>query len=161
MSLENLFENLPLEKITEMVAQLKKTADALDLPFGVRTMTFNSRLAQELGLWAETQGQGPRFHLEAFKAYFSHGHNLAREAVLLDIASEVGLPVEDARAVLRQRSFAEHVDHDWRYGREKHIRAVPTFMINDDAVVGAQPYAELENLMLRHMIPKRGKATPG
>jgi len=59
-----------------MVRRLRFQAMELGLPFGERTITCNSRLAQELGLWAESKGKGKQFHNAAFRAYFAEGHNL-------------------------------------------------------------------------------------
>ena len=74
-----------------MLARLRQVARELDLPFGERKMTFNSRLAQELGKWAEDQGRGDAFHNAVFLAYFQRGENIARQPVLLQICSAVGL----------------------------------------------------------------------
>ena len=62
-----------------MLARLRQVARELDLPFGERKMTFNSRLAQELGKWAEDQGRGDAFHHAVFLAYFQRGENIARQ----------------------------------------------------------------------------------
>jgi predicted DsbA family dithiol-disulfide isomerase len=40
-------------------------------------MTYNSRLAQELGKWVETRGKGDQYHDAVFQAYFVDGKNLA------------------------------------------------------------------------------------
>jgi hypothetical protein len=37
-----------------MMASLKRAADKEGLPLGERKKTYNSRLAQELGKWAES-----------------------------------------------------------------------------------------------------------
>ena len=68
--LEKLFANYPVDT-DEMMRHLTKTAAALGLPFGEREKTYNSRLAQELGLWAESKDKGDVFHTAAFRAYFA------------------------------------------------------------------------------------------
>ena len=40
------------------------------------------------------------------------------------------------------------VDADWRRCRDLRITAVPTFVVGDEGVVGAQPYEVLERLVL-------------
>ena len=55
--MENLFAGRPVD-IPGMLTRLRQVARELDLPFGDRTMTYNSRLAQELGKWAGTQEGG-------------------------------------------------------------------------------------------------------
>ena len=96
-----------------MMTHLKKTADGLGLPFGERKRTYNSRLAQELGKWAEAESKGDAFHDAAFRAYFVHGRNLAQPQILLDLAAAVGLDEGRAREALDLRRFKDAVDADW------------------------------------------------
>lgn len=49
-------------------------------------MTYHSRLAQELGKWAETQPGGEALHNALFHAHFVESRDIFRPAVLLDIA---------------------------------------------------------------------------
>ena len=85
--------------------------------------------------------------MAAFKAYFVDGKNIAKIPVLLDLAASVGLPREEAETVLSTRSFKDPVDEDWAISNAKGITAVPTFVINQDQLVGAQPYETLEKFM--------------
>jgi predicted DsbA family dithiol-disulfide isomerase len=145
-TLEELF-NAPTEKITTMVEGLKQTAASLGLPFGNRTKTYNSRLAQELGLWAEDQSKGDQFHQAAFKTYFVHGENLSDHPVLLRLAAQAGLSEKEADAVLQTRSYAGKVDAQWQEARHLGINAVPTFLMGFNRVVGAQSYETLADLV--------------
>lgn len=138
-----------------MLARLRQVARELDLPFGERKMTFNSRLAQELGKWAEDQGRGDAFHHAVFLAYFQRGENIARQTVLLQTCSAVGLDPVAAEAVLDQRSYREAVDQDWQRSRRMGITAVPTFVLNGQQLVGAQSYAALEGMVLSSEVRKR------
>lgn len=130
-----------------MVSGLKQTADQLGLPFGPRTMTYNSRLAQELGLWAEDQNSGDRFHLAAFKTYFVDGQNLADKQVLLNLADSVQLPVSGAAEVIDTRSYADRVDAHWQESRRLGVTAVPTCIIGLNRAVGAQSYQAFVELV--------------
>lgn len=141
-TLEDLFAGRPVD-VPAMLAQLKRTADALGLPFGNRRMTFNSRRAQELGKWAEAQGRGDAFHRETFLAYFRDGQNIALPKVLVDIATAAGLPKREAEAVIAERRFRDAVDADWSRSRSLGVTAVPTFSIDSHHLVGARPFAEL------------------
>jgi predicted DsbA family dithiol-disulfide isomerase len=123
-----------------MLAHLNQVAQSLGLPFGERKKTYNSRLAQELGLWAETRGRGRQFHLAAFYAYFAKGQNLAKKDVLLELAATAGLGPTDAAKVIEERSFSSRVLADWQLSRNKGITAVPTFIMNDSSLTGARPY---------------------
>jgi predicted DsbA family dithiol-disulfide isomerase len=139
-----------------MMARLRQVADELKLPFGERTMTFNSRMAQELGKWAEDQGRGDAFHHAVFLAYFQRGKNIARKPVLLQVCRAAGLDPEAARVVLEERPYRQAVDRDWHRSHQMGISAVPTFVVNGRQLVGAQPYAALESLALSAGVPRRG-----
>ena len=146
-SLEDLFAGR-LVDIPAMLAKLNATADSLGLPFGTRTMTYNSRRALELGKWAEARGYGEAFHMAVFKAYFAEGLNIALPEVLVDLAQGCGLDPGQARQALGERSFRQAVDDDWARSRRLHITAVPTFKMEARQLVGAQPYEALERLAL-------------
>jgi predicted DsbA family dithiol-disulfide isomerase len=132
-----------------MYTQMKARMTAEGLPYGERTMTYNSRLAQELGKWADTQPGGDAIHDALFRVYFVEARDISRPAVLLDVVQQVGLPVDDAREVLERRTFKDAVDADWALSREYGISGVPTFVAGGYGVVGAQPYEALEALVRR------------
>ena len=152
--LEELFRTTP-EKIAAMMVHLQTTAEELGLPFGARSKTYNSRLAQELGLWAEDQGKGESFHLAAFHAYFAEGLNLAKMPVLLELAQKAGLPETEAEKILVNRTYKEKVDRDWAESRFKSINAVPTFVMGQHKLVGAQSYQALTGLVTNYGVIAR------
>ena len=127
--------------------QMKARMTAEGLPYGERTMTYNSRLAQELGKWADTQPGGEALHDALFRAYFVEARDISQPAVLLDIAEKVGLSVAAACEVLDQRTFRDAVDADWKLSRQYGITGVPTFVVGRHGVVGAQPYEVLKQLV--------------
>jgi len=49
------------------------------------------------------------------------------------------------------------VDADWSLSQEKGITAVPTFVMNQDKLVGAQPYEMLERLMEANGVKRRSE----
>jgi predicted DsbA family dithiol-disulfide isomerase len=141
-SLEALFAGRGID-VDELLSRLKLAAKEAGLPFGDRKMTFNSRLAQEMGKWAESKGKGPEYHNAVFRAYFADGTNIGRPHELRHIATSIGLPAEEAAETLRERSFREAVDLDWARSRAMGVRAVPTFVLKGQSLVGAQPYEGL------------------
>jgi predicted DsbA family dithiol-disulfide isomerase len=145
-SLADLFAGRQVDR-KAMHAQMKARMDAEGLPYGERTMTYNSRLAQELGKWADTQPGGEALHDALFRAYFVEARDISQPAVLLDIVERLGLSVEGAREVLEKRTFEAAVDADWALSRQYGITGVPTFVVGRYGVVGAQPYEALEALV--------------
>jgi predicted DsbA family dithiol-disulfide isomerase len=130
--------------------RMKALMEEEGLPYNSqRNMTYNSRLAQELAKWAESKGKGDEIHDPIFRAFFVDVKNLAKREVLLEIARKAGLPADEAVEVLASRSFKPAVDEDWRRCAELGVNAVPTFLVDRYALVGAHPYEELEKLVLK------------
>ena len=133
--------------IPKMQAQMRARMEAEGLPYGNRSMTYNSRLAQELGAWADTQPGGDAIHDALFRAYFVDGRNIGDPEALVEIALSVGLPAEGAREVLEKRTHKTAIDADWEKSHQYGVTGVPTFVIGKHGVVGAQPYEALEQLV--------------
>jgi predicted DsbA family dithiol-disulfide isomerase len=130
-----------------MYQRMKGLMDAEGLPYARRTHTYNSRLAQELGKWADTQPGGEAIHDRLYQAYFVEGRNIGDVDLLVEIAASVGLPAEEARAVLAERRFKDAVDADWAKSHQLGVTGVPTFVAARYGVVGAQPYEVLQQLV--------------
>jgi predicted DsbA family dithiol-disulfide isomerase len=127
---------------------MKGLMDAEGLAFKPRERTFNSRLAQELGKWAEKIA-GPGIHDAFYRAVFAEGVDISDPAELLRIARQEGLDPDQAEIVLTQRTQREAIDKDWSRARELGVTGVPTFVAGQSGVVGAQPYEVLEQLVQR------------
>ncbi len=145
-SLEELFAGRGYD-IAQMQAQMRARMQAEGLAYGDRTMTYNSRLAQELGAWADTQPGGEAIHDALFRAYFVDARDIGDPEVLVEIAAAVGLPADRAREVIEQRTHRAAIDADWDKSRQYGVTGVPTFVIGNQGVVGAQPYETLEQLV--------------
>jgi predicted DsbA family dithiol-disulfide isomerase len=145
-TLKQLFAGQAVD-LDQVMVRLKQAAQEAKVPFNDRTMTYNSRLAQELSKWAEREDRGDEFHRAVFRAYFVQGTNIGKVPELLDLVRSLGLPEAEAERVLRERTFKDAVDLDWVRSRELGIRAVPTFVLGRQSLVGAQPYKKLIALM--------------
>ena len=141
LDLAELFRGRDIEPMQKMMRERMRAAG---LAYGDRSKTYNSRLAQELAKWADTQAGGAAIHGALFRAYFVEDRNLAHIDVLVDIAAGAGLDADMARQVLEQRTFSPQVDRDWQWARELGISGVPTFLAGNQALVGCQPYDVLE-----------------
>ena len=154
-SLERLFAGRGVD-VDAMYQRMKGLMDAEGLPYGRRSHTYNSRLAQELGIWADTQEGGEALHDALYRAYFVDVRNIGAIDALLEIVGAVGLDVDEARAVLEDRRHGEAVDADWNRSRASGVTGVPTFVAGGHGVVGAQPYEVLEKLLEQAGANKRG-----
>ena len=154
LTLEELFAGRPID-VNQLMQRLQQVAAEEGLPFGKRTKTYNSRLAQELSKWAESEGKGDQFHDTVFKAYFAEGKNIGLIETLVEVARSVGLSDKDAQTMLETRAYREAVDRDWSRSRLMGVTAVPTFVINQQAIVGAQPYEVLEQFLKANQVSER------
>ena len=146
LSLEELFRGRGYE-IEAMKQRMSGLMAEENLPYGNRSHTYNSRLAQELSKWGETFPEGEALNLKLFEAYFVEGQNLAEPEVLLDVAEATGLSREVAEEVIRERSFRNAVDADWSRAHELGVTGVPTFVSGNQGLVGAKNYEALEQLI--------------
>ncbi len=147
-TLEDLFRGRAND-LEAMHTRMKGLMDAEGLPYSRRSHTYNTRLAQELARWADSQPDFGAIHTRLYRSYFVRGQNIGDLNVLVDLATSGGLPAEEAREVLEQRLFKEAVDDDWQKARQYGVTGVPTFVSEGQGVVGAQPYDVLEQLLIR------------
>ena len=145
-SLEALFAGRGYD-IPKMQAQMRARMAAEGLPYGDRKMTYNSRLAQELASWAVSQAGGEAIPDALFRAYFVEGRNIGDPPVLLEISKTLGLDEAPAREGIEKRTHKGAVDADWEKSRQYGVTGVPTYVVGDRGVVGAQPYETLEELV--------------
>jgi len=145
-SLATLFAGRGVD-LEAMYQRMKRLMDAEGLPYGRRTHTFNSRLAQELAKWADTEPGGQPLHDRLYRAYFVDGRNIGDEDVLVELAASAGLRDDEARRVIDERRFKGAVDADWALSARSGVTGVPTFVAGGHQVVGAQPEAVLRQLM--------------
>jgi predicted DsbA family dithiol-disulfide isomerase len=137
-------------------AELKATQTRLlqiaaeeGLAISMRTRSFNSRRAQELGKWAETRGRGESFRRAVYNAYFVEERNIARVDNLVRIAEDAGLPGFEARTAIVKHAFSAAVNADWERARMLGVTAVPTHICNNERLVGFRPYEDFVRLIGR------------
>ena len=154
MSLEQLFGGrLDLPAAMERLSQV---ADSLGLPLGRRSETYNSRNAQELGLWVAAQGGFSDYLDAVYRAYFVEGVNIARPEELLRIIDTInldghdgsdGLDAAEARRILETHSFAAAVDQEWDQALSAGITAVPTLRYAGRELIGFQSIEACRQLL--------------
>lgn len=133
--------------VPKAMEELQSIAANLELPFGHRTHTYNSRRAQELGKWAEKQGRGDDFRAAVYRAYFADGKNISDPDVLLSVCQHLGLPLLPAQDVLEQRLCAGEVDADWQRAAQVGISSVPSHLYRNQLLTGFSSVEALEELI--------------
>lgn len=116
---------------------------AAGFTFGAREHVWNTFDAHRLLHWAEVEGaSGTQRALKhaLLKAYHGQGRNPGAHDVLLELAAEVGLPVERAREVLQSGAFTDEVRAAEQFWQEAGINSVPATVIDRRHLIpGGQP----------------------
>jgi predicted DsbA family dithiol-disulfide isomerase len=154
-TLQDMFGCGP-EEIEAKNTRMKGLMETEGLSYNDRSHTYNSRLAQEIGTWADTQAGGEAIHDKFYEAYFVNGRNVGDLYVIIDVVKSAGLDEQEARAVLDERRFKDAVDADWEKSHSYGVTGVPTFVCKGQGLVGAQPYEGLEQLMQEAGAERRG-----
>jgi predicted DsbA family dithiol-disulfide isomerase len=119
--------------------------------FGERAHVWNTFDAHRLLHWAGIEGQpGAQRALKhaLLRAYHGQGLNPGAHNVLLELAADVGLPIERAREVLAQGLFADDVREAERFWQDAGISSVPAVVVNrKHLIAGGQPSAVFEQAL--------------
>lgn len=98
--------------------------------------TFNTH---QLLHWANAQGRKNDLKQALFAAHFTNGRNLSDDAVLAEIAQEIGLDRDEATAVLADQRFAAVVREEQTFWTRQGISGVPAVVFDrQHLVTGAQ-----------------------
>lgn len=104
-----------------------------------KAVVANSFDAHRLIQFAKTKGKGDAAEEALFKAYFTEGKNTADHAVLLDLATTIGLDAAETKQVLDSDAFSTEVRFDIAHAEQVGVTGVPFFVLgNKYAVSGAQ-----------------------
>ena len=143
-SLLDLFQCTPMELEQKNIA-MQKLIKKENINYSFREFTYNSRLAQELGLWAEKKYKNEDIHDRIYDAYFNLKLNINEKDVLLKIVSCLALPMSEAKDVLFKRLYKDEIDEHWKISYKEGVTSVPMYKLNKNYLVGAQNIKDFEN----------------
>ncbi|MBT8494262.1 MAG: DsbA family oxidoreductase, partial [Deltaproteobacteria bacterium] len=115
--------------------------------------------AHRLLAWAATVGQEPQDRLKErlFLAYMTEGKLVWDHDTLVELAGEVGLDGDQARAILASDGYADEVRAEETLAGELAVTGVPFFVVDRRiALQGAQP-PELLRKALDKAVEMRSK----
>jgi predicted DsbA family dithiol-disulfide isomerase len=139
------------EQLAVNRARITERGAAEGFAFGTREHVWNTFDAHRLLHWAGVEGAlGAQRALKhaLLKAYHGEGRNPGAHDVLLDLAAQVGLPVERAREVLEKNEFADDVREAERFWQAAGIHSVPAVVINRQHLIsGGQPREVFEQAL--------------
>ncbi|MEM7727925.1 MAG: DsbA family oxidoreductase [Pseudomonadota bacterium] len=110
--------------------------DGLDFDYGRIERTPNTFQAHRLSAFAASHGLQTKAVTATLTAYFRDGRDIGDRTVLVEIGRETGLPGDALDAFLQSDDGAADLR---RTIDAASVRSVPTFVIGDTVVGGAQP----------------------
>jgi predicted DsbA family dithiol-disulfide isomerase len=127
------------EQSREMIRQ-RGAAVGFTFDMSRRGRIYNTFDAHRLLHWAESQGQQLALKEKLFEAYFTRGEDPSSHEVLLRLAGEAGLDVQQARTILDSNAFADEVRQAEYYWQRAGVRSVPAIVVNERHLIsGGQP----------------------
>ncbi|GMM72501.1 DsbA family protein [Alteromonas gracilis] len=126
-------------------ARLVEAGAALGFAFN---FTDDSRMqntfkAHQLIHLAAKKGLEEEMKLSLFKAYFTDGKDVNDQTVLVEIADAIGLDGGEVKEVLQNGKYAQAVREEEAIWMQRGIQSVPTFVIGNQGIAGAQEPATL------------------
>ncbi|MCH7858854.1 MAG: DsbA family protein [Candidatus Marinimicrobia bacterium] len=131
----------------QVKANFTRMAEAVGLPVGDIRVIANTRLALMLGEYAREQGKHEDYHRAVFRAYWAEGSNIGDWDVLQAILTEVGLHLTPADLAAKFQQLSHQVDDQFQAALRQGISGIPTFIIGDRRIVGAQPYEQIRSVV--------------
>jgi predicted DsbA family dithiol-disulfide isomerase len=127
------------EQSREMIRQ-RGAAVGFTFDMRRRGRIYNTFDAHRLLHWAEGQGHQLALKEKLFEAYFTNGEDPSNHEVLLRLAGEAGLDVQQAKSVLESKAYADEVRQQEYYWQRAGIRSVPAVIVNERHLIsGGQP----------------------
>ncbi|MBT3134683.1 DsbA family oxidoreductase [Alteromonas sp. ALT199] len=103
----------------------------------------NTFKAHQLIHFAAENSLEEEMKLSLFNAYFTDGKDVNDLGVLVELAEAVGLDKTEAEAVIKNEKYAQVVREEEAIWMQRGIQSVPTFVIGNQGVAGAQEPATL------------------
>ncbi len=145
MELNNLPN--PKEYLDMMRANIKKLADDVGISLNLSEKLPNSRLALYLSEFARKNGKFDDFHKLVFDSYWKDGKDIGDQALLMGLAETIGLKRNEILEYIKSEEPKSELTKSLKDLRQYEINGVPTFIIGDKIVVGAQPYDVFEKVI--------------
>ncbi|OCS84715.1 DsbA family oxidoreductase [Caryophanon tenue] len=126
----------------EMMASITAHANEVGLTYRLDLVQIgNTENAHRLAKWAQTKGAEHAFIEETLHRYFTQGLNVNDDETLVQIIEALGLPVDEARAVLQdEHVFQEALAQDRYDTQQIPVTSVPFFVFeNRYGIKGVEP----------------------
>lgn len=138
--IERKYGKSPLQA-KEMIDHIVLMGDRVGLDMRYESVLYTNTFdAHRLTKFAETKGKGAAMSERLFRAYFTDNLPLADHDVLVKIAVELGLDLDETSGMLQSEAFALESRQDEILAGKAGINSVPCFVIDGkEMLLGAQP----------------------
>jgi len=134
---------LPPARMQRAEAAIREAAEAAGLPLNRPALLPNTRLAHEIGRFAESKGLDDAYHQAMLRAYFAQARNIGDTQVLADIGAAVGMVRDEILETLETGRYRADIERATDAAFAGGIRSVPNFIFGSGKrFSGAQPYEE-------------------
>ena len=131
-------------------AQMTAAGEAVGFHFNFNDdiRMYNTFDLHQLLHWADGQERMHELKQALFTAHFTDNRNISDNAVLADIAAQIGLNRDEAIAVLKDQRFAHEVRDSEQWAQQQGIQGVPAVIFNDrHLVTGAQGVDNFKSML--------------
>ena len=132
---------------TAIHSQVQQLSEEAGLKLNLPSRISNSRLALQIAEFAKEKGKFKEYHEAVFRAYWQEAKDIGHRKQLFSLAAQTGLDMEELESYLESGKAAGKLNQHLQEVREYGISGVPTFIIGDKMVVGAQPYEVLKEIL--------------
>jgi len=138
-----------MDQTREITSNVVNMAAAQGLEFDFeKAVVANTKNAHRLIHLAKESGKGGEMKERLLSAYFSEGKNVDDAATLISLGKEVGLGVEEIKAMLESDLFKQAVDQDIYESRQIGVKGVPFFVLDRKfGISGAQADAVFDQTL--------------
>mgnify|MGYP000327236886 CR=1 FL=1 len=133
------------QQSVENRARLVQAGEELGFAFNFNddSRMQNTFKAHQLIHFAAQNDLEEAMKLSLFNAYFTDGKDVNDLGVLIELAEAVGLDKAETEAVIKNEKYAQVVREEETLWMQRGIQSVPTFVIGNQGVAGAQEPATL------------------
>ncbi|MHA2284004.1 MAG: DsbA family oxidoreductase [Promethearchaeota archaeon] len=140
--------SFPQDYLEMVMANVKRLADEDGLNLKFSGTLPNSQLALFISEFARNKGKFDEFHKLVFETYWKEGKDIGDLSLLIELAESVGLNKDEIMDYIKSDEPVNRLKKNMFELGRRGINGVPTFLIGNQFVIGAQPYEVFENVII-------------
>jgi predicted DsbA family dithiol-disulfide isomerase len=146
---EQFYRSIGEERRKSAWQMIESMAQENGLEMRPPSVLANSYLALAAQEFAIEHGRADDFQDRVYRAYFRDQANIGDRAVLLQLARDAGLDAAALEQALAEDRYRMRIKNTAMAAHQRGIGGVPTFIIGDYPLVGAQSTGVLRQILQR------------